>query len=46
VIDLKGVCRVLKGAKIESSTLEIVGSEEILKKSVAFLKANGLGESA
>jgi len=46
VIDLKGVCKVLKGAKIESSTLEIVGSEDILKKSVAFLRANGMGEAS
>jgi inosose dehydratase len=42
VIDLKGVCRVLKGAGIESSTLEIVGTPEILKKSVKFLKAQGM----
>ncbi len=42
VIDLRGVCEVLKDADIESSTLEIIGSEEILKRSVAFLKANGL----
>jgi inosose dehydratase len=42
VIDLKGVCKALKGAKIESSTLEIVGSEEILKKSVKFLKSVGI----
>ncbi len=42
VIDIKGVCDVLKDADIESSTLEIIGSEDILKKSVAYLKANGL----
>ena len=42
VIDVKGVCQVLKDANIESSTLEIIGSEEILKKSVEFLEANGL----
>ncbi len=42
VIDIKGVCKVLKDAKIESSTLEIVGTEEILKKSVAYLKTCGL----
>jgi inosose dehydratase len=42
VIDLKGVCKALKGTKIESSTLEIVGSEEILKKSVKFLKSVGI----
>lgn len=42
VIDIKGVVAALKGAKIESSTLEIVGSEDILKKSVAFLKSAGI----
>lgn len=42
VIDIKGVCEVLKDADIPSSTLEIVGSEDILKKSVKYLKANGL----
>jgi inosose dehydratase len=38
VIDIKGVCEVLKTTDVESSTLEIVGSEEILKKSVTYLK--------
>jgi inosose dehydratase len=42
VIDIKGVCGVLKDANIESSTLEIIGSEEILKKSVAYLRECGL----
>ncbi|KPK46192.1 MAG: xylose isomerase [Planctomycetes bacterium SM23_25] len=42
VIDLKGVCEVLKDAPAASSTLEIIGSEEILKKSAAFLKSQGL----
>jgi inosose dehydratase len=42
VIDLKGVCDVLKDANIASSTLEIVGTEDILKKSVQYLQANGL----
>jgi inosose dehydratase len=42
VIDIKGVCQVLKDADIASSTLEIIGSEDILKKSVKYLKANGL----
>ena len=42
VIDIKGVCEVLKDADIESSTLEIIGSEDILKKSVKYLKENGL----
>jgi inosose dehydratase len=42
VIDIQGVCEVLKDAKIESSTLEIIGAEEILKKSVEYLRSNGL----
>ena len=42
VIDIKGVCEVLKDADIASSTLEIIGSEDILKKSVKYLKDNGL----
>jgi len=42
VIDVKGVCEVLRNANIESSTLEIIGSEDILKKSVEFLRSNGL----
>ncbi|MBW8034658.1 MAG: sugar phosphate isomerase/epimerase [Planctomycetes bacterium] len=42
VIDIKGVCEVLKDANIESSTLEIVGSEDILKKSVEYLRECGL----
>lgn len=42
VVDLKGVVAALKGAPAESSTLEIVGSEDILKKSVAYLKSLGL----
>jgi len=42
VIDIKGVCDVLKDAGIESSTLEIVGSAEILKKSTTYLRACGL----
>jgi len=42
VIDIKGVCEVLKESDIESSTLEIVGSDDILKKSVAYLRENGL----
>jgi len=42
VIDIKGVCEVLRDADIESSTLEIVGSEDILKRSVKYLRANGL----
>lgn len=42
VIDIKGVCEVLKDADIASSTLDIVGAEDILKKSVKYLKENGL----
>jgi inosose dehydratase len=42
VIDIKGVCDVLKDAGIASSTLEIVGSEDILKQSRDYLQACGL----
>ncbi|NQT85273.1 sugar phosphate isomerase/epimerase [bacterium] len=42
VIDIKGVCDVLKDAGIASSTLEIIGSEDILKKSKDYLRACGL----
>jgi inosose dehydratase len=42
VIDIKGVCEVLKGAGIESSTLEIVGSAETLQKSKRYLQACGM----
>ncbi len=42
VIDIKGVCEVLKDADVESSTLEIIGSPEILVKSAKYLKENGL----
>jgi inosose dehydratase len=42
IIDIKGVCEVLKDANIETSTLEIVGDPEILKKSVQFLKSCGM----
>ena len=42
VIDIKGVCEVLKDVGIASSTLEIIGSEEILKKSVKYLREQGL----
>ena len=31
VIDIQGVCDVLKDADIANSTLEIIGSEDILK---------------
>ena len=42
IIDIKGVCAVLKDANIETSTLEIVGEPEIFQKSVKFLKACGI----
>ncbi len=42
VIDIQGVCDILKDTDIESSTLEIVGSEDILLKSVDYLKQCGL----
>ena len=42
VIDIKGVCDVLADANIKSSTLEIIGDEEILKKSVAYLQSCGI----
>ncbi len=42
VIDIKGVCDVLKDANIDSSTLEIVGSPEILRKSVDYLQTCGM----
>lgn len=42
VIDIQGVCEVIKGRDIASSTLEIIGSEEILTKSVKYLRAQGL----
>ncbi len=42
VIDLRGVCAALKGANIETSTLEIVGTEDVLRRSVNFLKSVGV----
>jgi len=42
VIDIAGVCDVLRDSSVNSSTLEIVGSEDILKKSVAYLRSQGL----
>ncbi len=42
IIDIKGVCDVLKDQKIENSTLEIVGDPDILKKSVDFLRSCGM----
>jgi inosose dehydratase len=42
VIDIKGVCEVLKDANIETSTLEIIAPKEILLKSVKYLKECGI----
>ena len=42
VIDIAGVCDVLRDADVRSSTLEIIGSEDILKKSVSYLRSQGL----
>ncbi|OQA21312.1 MAG: Inosose dehydratase [Actinobacteria bacterium ADurb.Bin346] len=42
IIDIKGVCEVLKDAGIENSTLEIVGPPEMFEKSVKFLKSCGI----
>jgi inosose dehydratase len=42
IIDIKGVCEVLKDAKIEASTLEIVGDPGIFEKSVKYLKSCGI----
>ena len=42
VIDIKGVCDVLKDANINSSTLEIIGDPVILKKSADYLKSCGM----
>lgn len=42
VIDIKGVCDVLKDCDIAASTLEIIGEEEILTRSVSYLRECGL----
>ena len=42
VIDIKGVCEVLKNEKIETSTLEIIAPKEILLKSADYLKECGM----
>ncbi|MDA3925381.1 MAG: TIM barrel protein [Kiritimatiellae bacterium] len=42
VIDIKGVCDVLKDAGIPSSTLEIIGDADILKRSKAYLEECGM----
>lgn len=46
VINIRGVCEALQGAPAEHSTLEIIGSEEILKKSVDFLHSCGMKSKA
>jgi len=42
VIDIAGVVDVLKDCDISHSTLEVVGTGEILKKSVSYLKSLGM----
>jgi inosose dehydratase len=42
LVDIKGVCDVLKDAGIETSTLEIIAPKETLLKSVAYLRACGM----
>jgi inosose dehydratase len=42
VIDIKGVCDVLRDAGIASSTLEIIGDADMLKRSKAYLEACGI----
>ncbi|MCP4173007.1 MAG: sugar phosphate isomerase/epimerase [Fuerstiella sp.] len=42
VIDIKGVCEVLKDSDIAGSTLEIIGDEDTLKRSVNYLHECGL----
>ncbi|AKJ65066.1 sugar phosphate isomerase/epimerase family protein [Kiritimatiella glycovorans] len=42
VIDLQGVCEVLRGCDIESSTLEIIGGDDVLVRSAEFLKDQGV----
>ena len=42
IIDIKGVCEVLKDQNIENSTLEIIGEPQLLKKSVDYLKTCGI----
>ncbi len=42
VIDIQGVCDVLKDCEIASSTLEIIGEEDILKRSVRYLRESAI----
>ena len=43
IIDIKGVCEILKDQNIENSTLEIIGDPEMLAKSKKFLNEQGIG---
>ncbi|MBN1298998.1 MAG: sugar phosphate isomerase/epimerase [Actinobacteria bacterium] len=43
IIDIKGICDVLKDTDIEFSTLEIVGGPENFAKSVKYLNSLGVG---
>lgn len=42
IIDIKGVCEVLKDQGIENSTLEIIGEKDMLHKSVKYLESCGM----
>ncbi len=42
VIDIAGVCEVVKDLDIEHSTLELVGTAETLQKSVQYLRSCGV----
>jgi inosose dehydratase len=42
VIDIQGVCDVLRDQPIASSTLEIIGDEQILQRSVRYLRECGM----
>lgn len=44
VIDIKGVCDVLKDCQIETSTLEIMGEPDIYKRSKDYLRECGMGD--
>ncbi|HJN08961.1 MAG TPA: sugar phosphate isomerase/epimerase family protein [Pirellulaceae bacterium] len=45
VIDIKGVCNVLRDCGIAASTLEIIGEEDILKRSADYLRECGMEEA-
>lgn len=42
VIDIQGVCDVLRDCEIASSTLEIIGDADVLKRSARYLRECGL----